>query len=278
MEKGVSYPTALRIFRDRHNEMKLFSSSLHELATNNSQFKEATTCLSIGTGCGEFDIEFIQKCLSKLKEFIAVEPNRDCAKELEANFKKHFHGNLTLEIFEMKVENFVDLFEKSDDDDNNYVSKENIHDIAAKKKMDLLNGKIDVFIAFHVIYFLNSGDRSRLYDTCFNRWLDPINGQLVFANAHGDNAIVGLMEQLGAAPFLTSETIKQELKINGVQIVKELTYRGLIDLDGYSIDHLNGMFHFTLKNWKLNSEKVSNAIKAVASNGYGSFVCELCVC
>ena len=85
-EVKCTYPELLKQYRGRHNEAEMLYPLMDRIHTK-VDLASVETCLSLGTGPGEFDIEFIKRCLQNVKLFIAVEKNADCATQLRSNLQ-----------------------------------------------------------------------------------------------------------------------------------------------------------------------------------------------
>ena len=144
----ATYPEILETFRKRRNEAE-FLYPLMERIKVEVDLESVETCLSIGTGTGEYDVAFIKRCLPNLKQFIAVERNADCAATLRSNVGKSL-PHLDMVIHQESIEEW--------------------------KGPDC---QVDVILVFHVLYDIEREDRIELTEKCFQSWLKPLTGVMV---------------------------------------------------------------------------------------------------
>ena len=145
-----TYPEILEQLRGRHNEAEVLYPLMDRLKTE-VNLTSAKTCLSIGTGPGQYDIEFMKRCLPNLKRFIAVEKNADCVTQLRSNVEKSF-PHLDAEIHQESIEGW--------------------------KGPDC---QVDVVLLFHMFYNIKKEDRLQLMEK-FQSWLRPQSGVMVVVN------------------------------------------------------------------------------------------------
>ena len=249
-----SYPDVLRRFRRRFNEKEVLATIMNQLSEELDLLKSAQVCLSIGTGYGEFDIDFIRRCLPNLKTLIAVEKDHQCVEELKDNLKNAFGDELEVEIYEMTIEDFM----------------------KCEQILETVKGKVDVVLAIHVLYFLSPENRSHLLMMCFYNWLSSNNGMLFFVNGARKLSIVKMLEILKprVEGFQCCEQLKQEITSMGLSIIKEKPFECEFDLE-YDKD-LYAMFKFNHIE-PVTEEMVREALTVVAPSGIGSYACEFCV-
>lgn len=249
-----SYPDVLRRFRQRFNEKEVLATIMNQLREELDLLKSAHVCLSIGTGYGEFDIDFIKCCLPNLKKIIAVEKDHQCVEELRVNLKNAFGDELEVEIFEMTIEDFM----------------------RCEKTLETVKGKVDIVLAIHVLYFLSPDNRRNLLNMCFNNWMSSNNGMFFFVNGAKEISIVKFLEVLKPRVygFQYCEQMKQEITSMGLHIIKEKPFKGEFDLkydkDLYAMYKFNHLMPVT-------EEMILKALAAVAPRGIGTYACEVCV-
>ncbi|ESN99760.1 hypothetical protein HELRODRAFT_176522 [Helobdella robusta] len=268
-----TYPDMLKLYRRRHNELEVLQKLMDRLSNEYPVLDRATTCLSVGTGYGEYDIEFIRRCLPNLKTLIAVEVNHDCVLELKANLHSNFGDKLNSEIHEMSIGEYMQLYDDHNDERTNEPSstKNNLN------LKNLPNKEIDVVLALHVIYFLNKQSRAQFYKKCFGQWLRSEDGLLILANVTDNHSMVKLANSFKPYSSLTSTTIKDELIENNVSIVREFNYRCPVDMSVDTVD-LHRLFKYSFKDSNLSEERIGEAVKIIAPDGRAFHDCDLCVC
>ena len=146
-EVKYTYPELLEQYRERSNETEMLYPLMDRIKTE-VDLASAETCLSIGTGPGEYDIEFIKRCLPNLKRFIAVEKNADCVTQLRSNVEKSL-PHLDKVIHQESIEEW--------------------------KGSDC---QVDVILLFHMFYYFEREDRLKLMEK-IQSWLKPQTGVMV---------------------------------------------------------------------------------------------------
>ena len=250
-ESAFKYPDILRRFRQRHDEFSILKPILKELATNEDFIKDAETALSVGTGFGQYDIEFFQY-FSKLKKLIIVEKDPDCVKELMPNLKSCFGDKVEFEIYEMPIEKFM-----------------------KEEASSKLRNKLDVVASFHSLYFLNSDDRKEFFRLCFDSWLKPDKGKLLVLNAAKDFFISKYYEELAdkIRPFQDSMVLRQELNEMSVIFEKNISYTFKMDLKEYDQD-LRFLTKYSHKE-QIEDEEMEKVVRKVSPDGYEFNSCDL---
>ena len=98
-DKTLSGPERLKNFRQLHREEEILSDVVTQLVLEVGPLEDAEICLSVGTGCGEYDVIFAKHFLPNLKKFIAVEKDRSYIKELKRNLENSFGNDSNKTIF-----------------------------------------------------------------------------------------------------------------------------------------------------------------------------------
>ena len=149
-ELKSTFPEILEQLRGRQNEAECLYPLMDGIKME-VDLESAETCLSIGTGPGQYDIEFIKRCLPNLNQFIAVENDTDCVTQLRSNVEKSL-PHLDAEIHQESIE--------------------------AWKGPDC---QVDVILLFHMFYYFEKEDRLKLIEK-FQSWLKPQTGVMVVVN------------------------------------------------------------------------------------------------
>ena len=254
LENGlITYPALLRRFRQRHAEFSILKPILKELATNEDFIKDAETALSVGTGFGQYDIEFFQY-FSKLKKLIIVEKDPDCVKELMPNLKSCFGDKVEFEIYEMPIEKFM-----------------------KEEASSKLRNKLDVVASFHCLLFLHSDDRREFFRFCFDSWLKPSKGKLVVLNPSREDIVTKCCKEI--SPDMTSlqdsTMLKEELNAMSVTFEKDIRYTIKLDLNQFGED-LRYFFRCG-RNIPVDKDLVEAIIKKNIPDGIGDVPCELII-
>lgn len=245
---NFKYPNELKTFRQCHNEVEVLRGLMGQLPAQMKSLQDVRTCLSVGTGYGDFDIEFIKLCLPNLTKLIAVEMDHNCVKELKENLSFAFGNKIDVEIHEMTIEKFVESSDKT------------------------LYKEIDIVLAFHSLYFLISSDRIGFFKHCFN-WLKPDIGSLVVVNCVQGNPFARLRKQLNLKLSSYMEEMEEEIKSVGLMPVYQAPYKCKIEIK----NHKDALYNFLMLSNQVTKEEFLKAFDVVSTDGILEQQSKLCV-
>jgi hypothetical protein len=133
MSSKFAYKDILAAFRDRTNEHEEFLTALDKNKSEIQQYLAgAESCVIVGAGTGDREIEFIIHVMPKLRSLIAIEPDADMAAELRQRTKTRLQ-HVETTIHQEKVENWKGV-----------------------------DKKVDVVLLFHILYYFSESDRCQL--------------------------------------------------------------------------------------------------------------------
>jgi hypothetical protein len=133
MSSKFAYKDTLAAYRNRTNEHEEFLTALDKNKSEIQQYLAgAESCVMVGAGMGDRDIEFIIHVMPKLRSLIAIEPDADMAAELRQQTKTRLQHVKTT-IYQEKFQNWKGV-----------------------------DKKVDVVVLFHVLYYLSESDRCLL--------------------------------------------------------------------------------------------------------------------
>ena len=249
--KSLTYPEVLRRFRQRSNHGDILGEVENQLSSEIKSLHFVKTCLTIGTGYGGTEIKFIKRCLPNLKKLIVVEKDPNCLKELKVNMRNSFEDKIEIEIHEARIEDFMNENTNRD-------------------------FKIDLILALYVLYFLTPESRKDLFKVCFDQWLEPNKGMLIFANPSKKNDFVTVynMVNMETESFQDVERIKNEVRALDLNIIAQKKYTVTFKLKHLDVD-LCGMLKAI--NRDITEEMIKDTLEDVCSDGRAKDVCELCV-
>ena len=163
-----SYYRLLDAYRRRDNYDSVFRSTLDDLA-GKVDFSWIGSCVALGPGSGEHEIEFVRRLLPNLRQFIAVEPDHESVKALATNIQNAQLPGVETTIAEMLVQNW------------NGVEK-----------------PVDAVLAFNVIYHVDSAARQQLLQKLSTQYLNSDGIIILIENASPFTAAyIRLMHRLG---------------------------------------------------------------------------------
>ena len=163
-----SYRRLLDEYRKRDNYDSVFRSNLNDLA-GKLDFRWIRSCVAVGPGSGEHEIEFVRRLLPNLREFIAFEPDDASGKALKANFQKAQLPSVEITIMEKPVEDW-----------------------------DGVENPVDAILCFNVIFHVEFGARQQLLQKLRAQYLNPDGVIIVIENGSPDTSgYLRLMHGLG---------------------------------------------------------------------------------
>ncbi|XP_065672886.1 uncharacterized protein LOC100200013 [Hydra vulgaris] len=248
-EVGKAYPELLKNFRKRRNESDVLYSLMNEKKSE-LNLEHAESCLSIGAGLGEYDIQFIKLCMPNLKKFIAIESNEFCAKELNSNIQAQL-PHIDKTVYQESIQNW-----------------------------DGPKNEIDVILIFHMLYDLSKEDRINLMQKCFQNWLKPSTGVVVVIHMSDDEVEkVNVMQMIyremeGWSLLLEAKELKEEIRSLNLVIHPEYKYKCIMNLQNLDVGTLKEMHSYETQ--KVTSD-IDKLLKKIAPDGYGQYIAELFV-
>ncbi|ESO10771.1 hypothetical protein HELRODRAFT_167269 [Helobdella robusta] len=271
----ISYPETLKALRKCFSEREILLELMKNLSAGSSELKEVRTCLSIGTGYGGYDLDFIRICLPNLENLIVVEKDEDCLRELKINLDNQFKEKFDVIIMKCSMESFMEMFEKKDYDKLIDVLEENNSEKNFDEILKLFEKKIDIVLTMHVLYFLDPAQRMKLYRMCFDQWMNSALGRFVTVNVSGDdNATNRLLRELQLKEFVNSETVKEELEGEEVSVLDELSFECPMQMT--DINNLYEAMKFCIESLQMTD--FVEKIKMIAPDGWACHKGSLCVC
>ena len=249
--KSLTYPDVLRRFRQRSNHGDMLGEVENQLSNEIKSLQFVKTCLSIGTGYGEYDIEFIKRCLPNLKKLIVVEKDPNCLKELKVNMRNSFEDKIEIEIHEARIEDFMNENTNRD-------------------------FKIDLILGLYVLYFLTPESRKDLFKVCFDQWLEPNKGMLIFANPSKKSHFAALYNKVNnkMEAFQDVEIIKKEIGELDLNIIFEKNFSNIFDFREFDMD-LYGMLKAISRD--ITEEMIRGILEEMCPKGSGYDVCQVLV-
>jgi len=101
-------------------------------------FQQTSSCLAIGAGYGQRDLEFVKRFMPNIESLTAVEPAADCAAGLTAALQEHLPK---------------------------------VHSVVCQEKIQSWKGvgePVDAVLMFHCLHYLTHDERCALMGRLFN--------------------------------------------------------------------------------------------------------------
>ena len=220
-------------------------------------FKSVQSCLSIGPGPGEYDLEFMNRSLPSLRRLVAVEKDHFCAEELKVNIGKMYNGTLKSQVIEADIEDFVPEGGQ----------------------------RFDSVLMFHMLYDLPAESRRKLLKTALDQWIDQEKGVVVIINMSDDldakKQPINVMQKLHRYfsdrmdLLLETDNIREDLKHLGSEVVWSQKYKCDLDFRVYDNDVAQLFNMYTNK--FIDSETMKRALKACEPSLLGTYVGEMLI-
>ncbi|ESN93592.1 hypothetical protein HELRODRAFT_180680 [Helobdella robusta] len=159
-------PEVLNRFRQMRNERKILQTIFDKISedVNFQGLKLARRVLCVGPGNGEYDLEFIKRCVPKIDTLVAVEYNGNCLKELEKRCVECFNGTVKYRFYNSLFEDWVEDWTGNSSDE-----------------------KFDVIIGLHVFYEMMPETRLKAFGGIFKKLLKESTGYFLFNSMSVDH-------------------------------------------------------------------------------------------
>ncbi|ESO10770.1 hypothetical protein HELRODRAFT_167268 [Helobdella robusta] len=278
MAKDIApYTETLKTFKKHYNEKEVLNGLMKDVEIIFPCLRKVTTCVSIGTGYGDYDLDFLRTCLPYLKTLIVIEKNEDCLRELKINLEE-FSDNLEVYIIKSTIERFIQINELG----HWFLLNEIVEDSSPEKVQKVTSffmGKIEIVLAFHVLHFLDQAHRRALYKLCLGQWMWPeekLNNIFVFVSMSGeDSTIVRLIKELTQDSLVISEIIKNELNEQGGFCLHDFSYECLMDVP--DINNLREIVKSMFPDFEVNESSLAEVAKKIVPNGKSILKASMCL-
>ncbi|ESN93591.1 hypothetical protein HELRODRAFT_180679 [Helobdella robusta] len=111
----LSFPKALKRYRKRRNESQHLLPIYQQIINDEQlqRLKTARKVVFIGSGSGQFDLEFIERCVPSVEHIVVVECNEILAEEFKKNVLERFGDGLVCTVHKCFIEDWIDTAESS---------------------------------------------------------------------------------------------------------------------------------------------------------------------
>ena len=135
-----SYMKSLAEFRNRGNDREVVANTVSKIFAD-VKLDGVRSCLAIGPGEGWYDIEFVKRCAANTSKFIGVEFDHASAEHLRTSLRSSLPG-VESQVFETYVQNW-----------------------------DGPGMPVDLVTMFHLLYYIEAGERQQLLKKVHDSWL-----------------------------------------------------------------------------------------------------------
>lgn len=203
-----SYLRLLAEWHKRDDYESTFRSTLGELA-NQVDFSWIRSCVAFGTGGGEDEIAFARRLLTNLRTFVAVEPDPESIKAIQANFENGQLPGVEATVRKTVLERWNGI-----DDPSNAALLFNV-------------------VLFHV----KSEDRRALFEKLADRHLKP-GAVVVIVEDESASGFMRLVERLSNTNVGEYKDVEEEMLSAGFRLVLTRSITGRRDLSNPTDDVL----------------------------------------
>ena len=181
MTTSVSYMKVYSEFRSRDNYNEIFLATISKL---NSELSLAAvkSCLTIGPGDGERELQFIKQCAPNTSKLIAVEPDHESAEHLRTRLVKNL-----LDVDSQVIETRIQSWKGPDN-------------------------QVDLVVMMLVLYYVRANERKVLFKKIHDEWLTS-GGRVVVVTSSRTRCpgnMSEIFERLGT-PLVAWEDLDAEL-------------------------------------------------------------------
>jgi len=199
--------TAVSFFRmheallNRQNYAEVFRATLANIQSSGLRLDSVRSCLAIGPGGGEYEIEFVKHCAANVSKFLAVEPDHESLEHLRRSLKISLSG-VKCQVFETRAQNWEGP-----------------------------SDRVDLILMFQSLYFFGAHERQELFKRMHNHWLTS-GGYLAIASASRTKSPGNsqqIFDRLGT-PCLPWKDIETDVQKAGFTKLYAYEMQGTLDL------------------------------------------------
>jgi len=126
---------------NRHNYKEMFAAMLSNIQSTGVKLGTVRSCLAIGPGGGEYEIEFLKHCAPNISKFLAIEPDHESVDQLRASLRTNLPG-VESQVFETKLQSWEGL-----------------------------SDPVDLIFVFQSLYYFTVDEQKELFATMHDNWL-----------------------------------------------------------------------------------------------------------
>ena len=206
MATSGSYMKVYSEFRSNDNYNEIFLTTISKLSSE-LNLHSVKSCLIVGPGDGEHELQFLEQCAANTRKLIAVEPDHKSAERLRTRLTESLPG-LDSQVIDTNIESWKGP-----------------------------NYQLDLALLMLVLYYVRANERKELFKKMHDQWLAS-GGRFVVVSSSRTKCpgnISEIYDRLGT-PLLAWEDIEAELLEVG--FIKQYAHemqcvRDFSDIDEY---------------------------------------------
>ena len=168
-------------YRTRDNTREVIAATFIKMRKDNINLGSVDSCLALGTGDGDKEVEFIKEFAANIGKLVAVEPDHHSVEHL----KVHLGKSLPVPGVDSQVcETDVESWEGPDD-------------------------TVHLVLMFLVIYYVSPSKRKELYKKIRDHWLAAEGIVVIISPDSG--TLQRIFERLGGRAVLTWEEVEADM-------------------------------------------------------------------
>jgi len=238
-----SYWKYYSAYRTRGNTREVFAATLIKMRKDNINLGSVDSCLALGTGDGQKEVEFIKEFAANIGKLVAVEPDHQSVEHLKVHLGKSLPG-----VDSQVCETDVQSWEGPDD-------------------------TVHLILMFQFIYFLSLSERKELFKKIRDHWLAAEGIVVIISQDAG--TLLRICEQLGGRPVLTWEEVEADMLEAG--FIKQHAYGMQTVHDLSDPDQSLLRFFEKVVERPLTLDDICAAIKEVCPEGKSDGVYQLAI-
>ena len=234
-----TYKACMQAYRSTHDEGEQLGRYLDGVSKDFDLY-EATDCVSIGTGSGDYDLTFVTRCMPHIRYFDAVDQDDSNADDLQHNLRKLLPG-IQSTVHRTPVENWTGPRRPT-----------------------------DAVLMFHTLYYFSESQRDALFRRCFDDWLKPDGCIVVLIDARRNGnevipyrEIIRWMNPKYQSP--DADDIRSESKALGYRVEKEFEFEFRQDYSDPNDQHLQ-MYNYHVDE-PVKLDRIRSIIKELIPEG-----------
>lgn len=212
MPVEINYAHTVVSFRQRSTESSGYAKSLETLKSRGLvDLSNAASCVAIGAGFAERELEFVDRMLPNLRRLTAVEPNATFAAQLKRQLSEHLPPDVRTVVCQQKIQDWEGV---------------GVDDKPA-----------DVVLCLHVLHYLTEPERRRLIQR-LDRDVLADGGYVVTLGEVDPSEGLRIFRMLGTNPAAVPSIgpVKREMLDAGFSTVDEQPVEYSVDVAGIEND------------------------------------------
>ena len=237
MASSTTYWKAYDTFHNRNNYRQAFSDTIRNMH-DQVDLSSVNSCLSLGSGDGEHEINFVKEFAPNLRKFVGVERDHESAERMKVNLAKNL-PNVDAQTIETDFRSWKGPGDRQ-----------------------------DLVLLFNCLFFLNRNQRQELFGELREQWLAR-GGFVAVVHTMQTNR-PGLAHEIWkvlGTPLLAYEDIEAEMIDAGFS--KRLAHEMPVVQDHSDADESLLHFYQALFDRPVTLDELRDSVVAVSPDGKG---------